>query len=119
MSGTEQLNIATFDSSSGARILTVRGPLTLQTLFEFQDAVRQEKTKPIVLDLAGVAYMDSAGLGSVIGSYTSCQRTDRGFAIAGASTRIRTLFQVAHVDTFLPCYDTLEAAENSLRSSAG
>ena len=114
MPGTESLTIETLDGTSGARILKVSGPLTLQSLFEFQDVVRQERTKPIILDISGVAYMDSAGLGSVIGAFTSCQRTDRGFAITGISDRIRTLLAVTKVDGFLPCFDTFEAAEMSV-----
>jgi anti-anti-sigma factor len=87
------------------------GPLTLQALFEFQAVSRQEINKPVILDLAGIPYMDSAGLGSVIGIYTSCQGSNRAFAIAGLTDRIRTLFQVTKVDGLLPCYATVADAE--------
>lgn len=76
MAGNESLTIDIVDRDSGVRILKLSGALTLQTRFEFQDLVRQEKSKPIVLDI-------SAGLGCVIGAFTSCQRTHRGFAITG------------------------------------
>jgi anti-anti-sigma regulatory factor len=63
--------------------------------------------------------MDSAGLGSILGMFVSCQRTGRGFAVAGAADRIVTLFKVARVDTFLPIFATLEAAEQTLAKAAG
>lgn len=102
------------DSPRGARVLRLRGPLTIRTLFEFQDASRKDTAGVVIVDLTEVPYMDSAGLGSVIGVFTSCQRTNRGFGITGVSERIRTLFEVTHVNGLLPCYDSLEAAEVAL-----
>lgn len=103
------------ESPAGARILKLSGPLTIQTLFDFQQIVREETTKPIILDLAGVAYMDSAGLGCVVSAYTSCQRNGRAFGITGLGDRIKTLFAVTHVDGLLPCFDTRESAETAVK----
>ncbi|HML16806.1 MAG TPA: STAS domain-containing protein [Bryobacteraceae bacterium] len=94
--------------------MKLNGPLTLSTLFEFQTTSRKETVKPIILDVANVPYMDSAGLGSVISLFASCQRTNRGFGITGISERIRTLFEVTHVDGLLPCFPTLEAADSAI-----
>jgi anti-anti-sigma factor len=95
--------------------MALTGPLTIQTLFDFQQAVRQETTKAIILDVSGVAYMDSAGLGCVVSAYTSCQRNHRAFGITGIADRIKTLFAVTHVDGLLPCFDSLEAAEAAVK----
>lgn len=111
---SEQLVIQLSDSPAGARVITLTGPLTLGTLFEFQTASREEHSKPVLIDISAVPYMDSAGLGSVISVFASCQRTNRGFAITGVSDRIRTLFEVTHVDGLLPCFDTFEAADSFL-----
>ena len=114
---SQKFKIETRDSASGARILKLIGPLTIQTLFDFQHVVREETTKPLILDLCEVPYMDSAGLGCVVSAYTSCQRNDRSFAMTGISCRIQTLFAVTHVDGLLPCFDSLEAAEASMTAS--
>lgn len=106
-------------SSIGARIVRIAGPLTLNTLFEFQSEVRKDEETALVVDLAGVPYMDSAGLGSVLGAYASCQRTGRGFAVAGPPDRVMTLFRMSRVDSILPIYASLEAAEGSLARAAG
>lgn len=111
---SEELAIELSDSPKGARIMTLTGPLTLRTLFDFQTTSRQETQKPVIVDIASVPYMDSAGLGSVISLFASCQRTNRGFAITGLSDRIRTLFEMTHVDGLLPCFPTLEAADSAV-----
>lgn len=87
----------------------LNGPLTLNTLFDFQKLVRQGQTD-LIIDLAGVPYMDSAGLGAILGAYASCQRTNHKFGLVNISDRVRTLFHVAHVDTVLPIITSPETA---------
>jgi anti-sigma B factor antagonist len=113
---TPTLKVETSDSPNGARILTLAGPLTIQTLFDFQQIVREETTKPIILDISGVSYMDSAGLGCVVSAFTSCQRNGRAFGLTGLGERIKTLFAVTHVDGLLPCFDSLGAAEAAVKA---
>ena len=96
-SRSEDLKIEMLDSPQGARIMKLTGPLTLKTLFDFQMASRVESAHAVIVDIEGVPYMDSAGLGSVISLFASCQRTNRGFAIIGVSDRIRTLFEVTQL----------------------
>ena len=112
---SQSLHIEAIESASGAKILKLSGPLTIQTLFDFQQMVRQETSKAIILDISKVPYMDSAGLGCVVSAYTSCQRNQRAFGITGLTERIKTLFAVTHVDGLLPCFDSLEAAEAAVR----
>ena len=95
-------------------MIKLTGPLVLSNLFEFQDASRREADKSVIVDISGVPYMDSAGLGAVISIFASCQRTNRGFAITGVSPRIKTLFQVTHCDGLLPCFETVAAADTAI-----
>ena len=111
---SENLRIETLDGARGAWIIKLTGPLTLQTLFDFQQIVRKESIKPIVVDLADTSYRDSAGLGSILSVFASCQRTHRGFALSGLSERIRSLFEVTKVDGILPSFDSLDAAESAV-----
>ncbi|MBZ5601660.1 MAG: STAS domain-containing protein [Acidobacteriia bacterium] len=113
-SRSEDLKIELLDSPQGARVIKLTGPLVLSNLFEFQDASRREADKSVIVDISGVPYMDSAGLGAVISIFASCQRTNRGFAITGVSPRIKTLFQVTHCDGLLPCFETIAAADTAI-----
>ena len=114
---SQPFTIETLESPSGAKILKLSGPLTIQTLFDFQHEVRAETSKALIVDLAGVAYMDSAGLGCVVSAFTTCQRTNRGFGITGIAARIKSLFAVTHVDGLLPCFDSLEAADAAIKGA--
>ena len=112
----KNLHIDLLDSPSGARILKLTGPLTIQTLFDFQDVARREADKPVIIDLTDVPYMDSAGLGSIVSVYTTSQRNGHGFAITGLSDRIRTLFHITGVDGLLPVFASLELADAAVTS---
>lgn len=116
---SEDLTIEALHTPKGARVLKVSGALTLKTLFDFQQVCRAENSHPIIMDISAVPYMDSAGLGSLISVYASCQRTGRGFAIVGLSDRIRTLFEVTHCDGLLPCFDSLETADAAVAKAQG
>ncbi len=115
----DELEIMVSEGRSGARILQLRGPLTLRTLFEFQDEARKAASAPVLVDLTEVPYMDSAGLGSVLGVLASCQRTGRSFAVAGATNRLKSLFEITHVNQVLPSFATVEEAEQSWERAAG
>jgi anti-anti-sigma factor len=116
-SRSEDLKIELTTTPKGVRVMKLTGPLTLKTLFDFQTVARTETTHPVVVDVAGVPYMDSAGLGSVISVFASCQRTQRGFGMVGVSDRIKTLFEVTHCDGLLPCFDSIDKAESAVLGS--
>lgn len=112
-----RFTIETRESASGAKVLTLIGPLTIQTLFDFQHVVHAETSHALILDVSQVAYMDSAGLGCIVSAFTTCRRSHRAFAITGIAGRVKTLFAVTRVDGLLPCFESLEAAEAAVKNS--
>lgn len=106
----EELQIEIINRPSGMQLIKLSGPLTLRTLFEFQDAARHH-TGPLVIDTAGIPYMDSAGLGALIGIFASCQRTGQKFAISSVPERVWVLFEMTGVQGMLPCFPSIDEAE--------
>lgn len=106
-------------SANDVTILTLRGPLTMATLFDFQTALRQPDLRSTVIDFSGVPFMDSAGLGLVLSHWAHTQRIGVKFATVGISDRVRVLLEMTGVDKILPSYPTVAAAEQSFASSNG
>jgi len=100
----------------GARIVRITGPLTLQTLFDFQRALRDELAAVTIVDLSAVPYLDSAALGSLLGLHVSCERHGRRYGLAQVPQRLKDIFQVTHVDKILVCFPTVEEAEKSMEA---
>ena len=105
-------------SLEGERILTLTGPFTLSTVFEFQDAIRTNHPPITIVDLTEVPYMDSAALGSLMGLHVSCQQHGRHYSLIGASDRLRTVFRVSGVHTILVTHNSLAEAETAFNGKA-
>ena len=112
----EDLQLEIVQRPSGVRLIKLSGPLVLRTLFEFQDAARHFPERPLIVDAAGIPYMDSAGLGAIIGLFASCQRTGQRFAISGVPERVQVLFEMTGVTEMLPCFTSIEDAEAAVTS---
>ncbi len=114
----DNLQLRAVDGPNGIRVLYLSGPVTLNTLFELQNALRNEHGAGLIISLADVPYMDSAGLGALLGAYASCQRHARAFALASVSQRVLTLLQIAKIDSLVPQFDSVEAAASALGANA-
>ena len=90
----EELRITAVAGNNRARILRLDGRAEVRTMSALQTLARQDSSAPLILDFSGVRYVDSAGLGAILGLFISARRKNLGFAIAGAlSDRVRVLFQ--------------------------
>ncbi len=98
------------------RLIRLQGPLTLTTLFRFQEALRSESSPVTILDLTNVPYIDSAGLGSLVNGYVSHQRHGRRLVLVGVSERVRNLLRITKVEQLFETFATLAQAEDALRS---
>ncbi len=103
---------------AGTWIVTVSEAFTLPSIFAFQEKVAflksHEVVKSWIVDMSGVTYMDSAGLGCLINLYVSTTRNEQTFALAGANHRVQALLETAKVHTMLLNYPTADAAEDAL-----
>ena len=98
--------------NTGIRILRLDGPVTLRNLFDMQAKFRSIAPPPLtILDLSGVPYMDSAGMGAIINHYTHCINKGGKLIVAGVNTRVLELFKMTRVDTVIPITASVEEAE--------
>ncbi|MGB9075115.1 MAG: STAS domain-containing protein [Terriglobales bacterium] len=99
------------------RILLLRGPLTLETSQHFDRAVRNENAVTMILDLANVPYIDSAGLGSLVSANVSHQKTGRCLVLTGVTPRVAKVLEITRVKelfmTFPSTWEAVEALANT------
>jgi anti-anti-sigma factor len=88
-------------------------PHALQNIFAFQSMPDEQPPVVNILDLTGVPYMDSMGLGMIVTHYVRCQRKGIRFTVAGLSPRVLELFRMTKVDTTLPMAATVEEVDIS------
>jgi anti-sigma B factor antagonist len=111
----EPLTLESFAGQApGCRILRLTGPLTLSSLFDFQNTLRADPPPALILDLTGVPYMDSAGMGAIINYFVSSQRHGRKLVVAGVNGRVLELFRMTKVEGLLTMKETVAEAEQAV-----
>ena len=83
-------------------------PLALSNMLDFQSAPDEKPPAVNVLDLTGVPYMDSTGLGMVVTHFARCQAKGIRMVAIGVSPRVLELFRMTKVDGAIPMAAGLE-----------
>src|SRR5580704_10203784 len=91
-------------------VLSFRGPLTMENVPPFMNAMRREGAPTMILDLTGVPYVDSSGLGSLVSAYTSCTKSGRRVALTGVNRRVMKVFEITKVEPVFLMFPTLTDA---------
>jgi anti-sigma B factor antagonist len=105
-------------ASPDVTVFRLQGPLVLGTMFDFQAMLRDPAFKSVIIDLSEVPYMDSAGLGVLLGHWSHTQRRGFKLALIGMTPRVRTIFEITHTDTVLPIFPTQSEAEAIMPKAA-
>jgi anti-anti-sigma factor len=115
MAWTDKLIITPVESTpKGERVLKLSGPLTLTTLFDFQDAVRAEQAPRLIFDFSEVPYVDSAGVGVLVNAHVSRVNAGKRLALVAVAERVQTLLAATHVDQVLAIFPSLPEAAKQL-----
>ena len=97
----------------GQRILSLAGALVMTTMFEFQAKVRADDSRALIIDFTNVPYVDSAGIGALVGAYVTRQNGGRSLALVGVSERVHNALKVTRVEQFFRFFDSVSAAEQA------
>jgi len=74
--------------------------------------------KKIVLDLAQVTYIDSGGLGTLVGLYTSARNNGSAIKLSSLTERVGELLQVTKLVTVFEVYDSPRDAVEAYKKGA-
>ena len=99
--------------TDGVRLITVTETRIDAALgIRFKDAMRQAMADGhdrIVLDLSGVVFIDSSGLGAVVAAMKALE-TGRRLDLCGLGGTVEKVFRLTRLDTVFRIYPTAEAA---------
>jgi len=76
-----------------------------------------ETTKRIVLNLSGVTYIDSGGLGTLVGVYSSARAAGADIKLTGLGQRLRDVLAITKLATVFEVYDTEQQAIAAFQGS--
>ncbi len=99
---------------SGTAVVTISGRLSMGGETERLDATVKglllKDTKKFVLDITGLEYLDSSGIGMVVSCLTNVKKAGGELCVAGANPRIKRIFNMTGVESMMPMFATLTEA---------
>ena len=98
-------------------ILDLKGKITLgegdEALKDKINSLLMQEKKRILLNLADVPYIDSAGLGEIVRTYTTVSRQGGKLKLLNLTKRIQDLLAITKLLTVFETYDSEEEAVRS------
>ena len=115
------INIS-IQESRGVSVVVVSGRIVFG---EEANALRRE-VKPlvqtsggaVVIDLTDVSYVDSGGIGALVGLYTTARAAGGQLKLAGANPKVLHVLQITKLADILGMFPTAAEAAASLQRSA-
>ena len=96
------------------------GELDAYTVGQFREALASFAGVPrLVIDLSGVPFMDSAGLGALIGGIRRARESEGEVAVACSRPTLTRLLHTTGFDRIVPVTETLDAAIDALGAAPG
>ena len=88
--------------------LDVAGAPTLKDAIG--EAVKQNGKPRVIIDLEGVSFVDSTGLGSVISALKQIRSSEGDLRLAAPNQQVRVVLELTTLDRVFPYYATVEEA---------
>jgi anti-sigma B factor antagonist len=101
----------------GVTILDLKGKMTLgegdELLRDKVNSLLLQGRKNILLNLEGVPYIDSAGLGEIVRTYTTVSRQGGKLKLVNLTKRITDLLSITKL---LTVFETFDSEQDAVRS---
>jgi anti-sigma B factor antagonist len=108
--------------TNGVTVLTLAGRVTLgeesnQLRTHFKDVLARGKNR-LIVDLAEVDYIDSAGLGTLVAGYTTASSQGANVKLANLTKKFREQLNITKLVTVFDVFDSIEDAVKSFESGS-
>lgn len=71
-------------------------------------------TKNIIFDFSKVSFMDSSGIGVIMGRYKNVLKLNGKLAVISISPQMKRIFEMSGLLKLIPAYDSLDNAINMM-----
>jgi len=107
-------------TSGDVKILDLKGRITLgegdELLKDKINSLLHQGCRKLLLNLEGVPYVDSAGLGEIVRTYTTVSRQGGSLKLLNLTKRIKDLLSITKLLTVFESYDSESEAVRSFTS---
>ncbi|AIS52407.1 anti-sigma F factor antagonist [Thermoanaerobacter kivui] len=103
-----------FSKKEDSLIAKIEGELDHHVSENIKNAINEEYVKKscrnLIFDLKNVNFMDSSGIGVIIGRYKKVKENNGKVAIVNANKQLHKLIEVSGLLRIVKCYNDIEEA---------
>lgn len=107
-----------FEKQENILITTLSGELDHNSAEEVRvkidDRIDRDNIQKVILDFSGVTFMDSSGIGAVLGRYKKIANKNGVLCIAKPNKNVNRIFELAGLYKVIKNYDTVDEAVRSI-----
>jgi anti-sigma B factor antagonist len=107
------LEVQTRQVDNGVTVVAPTGRLDVAGAPALKDAISEalKNGQPrVVLDMEGISFVDSTGLGSVIAALKQIRSSQGDLRLAAPNQQVRVVLELTTLDRVFPYYSTVEEA---------
>jgi anti-anti-sigma factor len=115
---SKQVLSASVKKVGDVAVVSLSGTLTIDSGTFLSDTLKEvlkDGTRKIVLDMAKMTRIDSAGIGELAAAYTHVSVQGAKLILASPSAKVGDVLEITSMSRVLPPVDTVEAALESLK----
>lgn len=108
----------TFEKKKDTLVVRIKGELDMHTADDLRQGIEKylqdfPSLKNMILELKGVGFIDSSGVGVILGRYKTLRQRNGKVGAAALNPSIKRIFELSGLLKIMPIYDTLADAERA------
>ena len=103
------------EHTPGAVVISLSGEVDILRSPDLQTSLQEAINRVpgrggVIVDLSGVTYMDSSGVATLVRGLQLSRKKGVGLVLCSLQDRVRSIFEIARLDTVFPMASTLDEA---------
>jgi anti-anti-sigma factor len=93
-------------------VVTLAGDIDMQTAAALRERLAEldASAGTVIVDLAGVEFLDSSGVGALVGAASALSATGGSLRLACPPPQVQKVFRISRLAEVIPIYDDVEVA---------
>ncbi len=104
---------------SGVTVISLSGEIDVGHAARLRDLLDErigDRTKPLLLDLSDVVFIDSSGLGVLIAAHRKAQDVEQTLTLANPQAPVQRVFDLTRTNRVFEVFTTVEDGVAALRA---
>jgi anti-sigma B factor antagonist len=99
----------------GVVVYHVNGEINISTSPQLKKLFEGQASKKVVINLAGVTYIDSSGLATLVEMLKKMKTQGGALGLAAMSEKVKSLFEITKLDRLFSVFPTHEEAVSRVK----